>query len=114
MPVNVTYPGVYVDEVKSSVRTITGVPTSVAAFVGYAPRGPADRPVHITGWADYEAVFGGLQPKCPMSYAVYQFYLNGGSEAEIVRVVQKDPLVVHLRLPAGPLTTAPTQPAATP
>ncbi|MFI7294501.1 phage tail sheath family protein [Streptomyces sp. NPDC050121] len=114
MPVNVTYPGVYVDEVKSSVRTITGVPTSVAAFVGYAPRGPADRPVHITGWADYEAVFGGLQPKCPMSYAVYQFYLNGGSEAEIVRVVKKDPLLVHLRLPADPLATAPTQPAATP
>ncbi|CAL9649117.1 hypothetical protein SUDANB105_06571 [Streptomyces sp. enrichment culture] len=100
MPVNVTYPGVYIDEVKSSVRTITGVPTSVAAFVGYAPRGPADRPVHITGWADYEAAFGGLQANCPMSYAVYQFYLNGGSEAEIVRVVKADEKPV--RLPLGP------------
>ncbi|MFF7546427.1 phage tail sheath family protein [Streptomyces canus] len=100
MPVNVTYPGVYIDEVKSSVRTITGVPTSVAAFVGHAPRGPVDRPVHITGWADYEANFGGLQANCPMSYAVYQFYLNGGSEAEIVRVVKEDEEVVHL-----PLTT---------
>ncbi|SHI50677.1 phage tail sheath family protein [Streptomyces sp. 3214.6] len=114
MPVNVTYPGVYVDEVKSSVRTITGVPTSVAAFVGYAPRGPADRPVHITGWADYEAVFGGLQANCPMSYAVYQFYLNGGSEAEIVRVVKQDLMVAQLKLPAGPLATAATQPASTP
>ncbi|MEU9608455.1 phage tail sheath C-terminal domain-containing protein [Streptomyces sp. NPDC048057] len=90
MPVNVTYPGVYIDEVKSPVRTITGVPTSVAAFVGYAPRGPVDGPVHITGWADYSAIFGGLQRNCPMSYAVYQFYLNGGSEAEIVRVVRED------------------------
>ncbi|MFI2372839.1 phage tail sheath family protein [Streptomyces sp. NPDC018833] len=86
MPVNATYPGVYINEVKSSVRTITGVPTSVAAFIGYAPRGPVDTPVHITGWADYEATFGGLQANSPMSYAVYQFYLNGGSEAEIVRV----------------------------
>jgi hypothetical protein len=100
MPVNVTYPGVYIDEVKSSVRTITGVPTSVAAFVGYAPRGPADRPVHITGWADYEAAFGGLQANCPMSYAVYQFYLNGGSEAEIVRVTKEGEKPV--RLPLGP------------
>ncbi|MGW2723417.1 phage tail sheath family protein [Streptomyces sp. NPDC001492] len=105
MPVNVTYPGVYVDEVKSSVRTITGVPTSVAAFVGYAPRGPVDRPVHITTWADYEAVFGGLRPNCPLSYAVYQFYLNGGSEAEIVRVVQDETDVVHL-----PLSTSTSPP----
>ncbi|MFC9490711.1 hypothetical protein ACFTZM_32180, partial [Streptomyces hydrogenans] len=99
MPVNVTYPGVYIDEVKSSVRTITGVPTSVAAFVGHAPRGPVDRPVHLTGWADYEVNFGGLQANCPMSYAVYQFYLNGGSEAEIVRVVKEDEELV--RLPLG-------------
>ncbi|WP_432139845.1 phage tail sheath C-terminal domain-containing protein [Streptomyces sp. bgisy154] len=99
MPVNVTYPGVYIDEVRSSVRTITGVPTSVAAFVGYAPRGPADRPVHLTGWADYEAFFGGLQPDCPLSYAVYQFYQNGGSEAEVVRVV--GPHVETLTLPLG-------------
>ncbi|MDX3310052.1 phage tail sheath family protein [Streptomyces sp. NPDC054884] len=101
MPVNVTYPGVYIDEVKSAVRTITGVATSVAAFVGYAPRGPADRPVHITGWADYEAHFGGLQPNCPMSYAVYQFYLNGGSEAEIVRVVKREAKPVRLPLGTG-------------
>ncbi|MEV5484449.1 MULTISPECIES: phage tail sheath family protein [Streptomyces] len=91
MPMKLTYPGVYIDEVKSSVRTITGVPTSVAAFVGYAPRGPVDRPVHVTSWADYETVYGGLQMNSPMSYAVYQFFLNGGSDAEIVRVVKADP-----------------------
>ncbi|MEU0436546.1 phage tail sheath C-terminal domain-containing protein [Streptomyces sp. NPDC006290] len=98
MPVSPTYPGVYIDEVKSAVRTITGVPTAVAAFVGYAPRGPVDRPVHITSWADYESVFGGLHSDSPLSYAVYQFYMNGGSEAEIVRVVgEADPV----RLPVG-------------
>lgn len=111
MPVNVTYPGVYVDEVKSSVKTITGVPTAVAAFVGHAPRGPADRPVHITGWADYEAVFGGLRANCPLSYAVYQFYLNGGSEAEIVRVVRDEKTV---RLPLGTGAARPTRESARP
>ncbi|WP_093771590.1 phage tail sheath C-terminal domain-containing protein [Streptomyces sp. yr375] len=108
MPVNATYPGVYIDEVKSSVRTITGVATSIAAFVGYAPRGPADRPVHITGWADYEAVFGGLQSNCPMSYAVYQFYLNGGSEAEIVRIAKAGEEQVSFSLTAGQSTKGPT------
>ena len=40
MPVQPTYPGVYVQEVPSGVRTITGVSTSVAAFVGMVNRGP--------------------------------------------------------------------------
>ncbi|MEH0542556.1 phage tail sheath subtilisin-like domain-containing protein [Streptomyces sp. B21-105] len=111
MPVNVTYPGVYIDEVKSAVRTITGVATSVAAFVGYAPRGPADQPVHITGWADYEAAFGGLQPNCPMSYAVYQFYLNGGSEAEIVRVVNPKEPTVTLQLGTVSSAREPARPS---
>ncbi|MFE0022450.1 phage tail sheath family protein [Amycolatopsis sp. NPDC059021] len=88
MPISPTFPGVYIDELPSAVRTIIGVPTSVAAFIGTAPRGATDRPVHITGWADYEAEFGGLDKTSDMSHAVYQFYLNGGSEAEIVRIVR--------------------------
>lgn len=85
MPVTPTYPGVYIDELPSAVRTIIGVPTSIAAFIGWAPRGPADA-FHITSWDDYQRVFGGLHAESPMSQAVYQFYQNGGSEAEIVRL----------------------------
>ncbi|WP_406641299.1 phage tail sheath family protein [Amycolatopsis sp. WGS_07] len=87
MPITPTFPGVYIDELPSAVRTITGVPTSVAAFVGTAPRGVTDVAVHITSWEDYEQEFGGLDPASDLSYAVWQFYQNGGSEAEIVRVV---------------------------
>ena len=43
MPVTLTYPGVYIEEVPSGVRTITGVATSITAFIGRALRGP-DRP----------------------------------------------------------------------
>ncbi|MEV6954439.1 phage tail sheath C-terminal domain-containing protein [Streptomyces sp. NPDC051183] len=87
MPVSPTFPGVYIHEVKSAVHTITGVPTSVTAFVGAAVRGPTDRPVHITSFADYQRLFGGVVPRSPLGYAVYQYYANGGSEAEIVRLV---------------------------
>lgn len=105
MPVNPTYPGVYIDELPSAVRTITGVPTSIAAFAGWAPRGPADRPKHITSWADYETQFGGLHRDSPMSYAVYHFYLNGGSDAEIVRLVAADGAAASVTLAPGvPLT----------
>lgn len=42
MPVTLSYPGVYIEEVPSGVRTITGVATSITAFIGRALRGPVD------------------------------------------------------------------------
>ena len=86
MPSALTYPGVYVEEIPSGVRTITGVATSIAAFVGKAPWGPIDDPVIITSFADFERRFGGLSRTYPMGYAVKDFYLNGGQTAVIVRV----------------------------
>ena len=45
MPVSVSYPGVYIEEIPSGVRTIANVATSITAFVGKAVRGPAGDPV---------------------------------------------------------------------
>ena len=90
VPIAPTYPGVYIQEEKSSVHTITGVPTSVAAFVGYATQGPVNKAVHITSWSDYVRVYGPLNPDLEMSYAVYLFFSNGGSAAEIVRAGASD------------------------
>jgi phage tail sheath protein FI len=86
MPSALKYPGVYVEEIPSGVRTIVGVATSIAAFIGRAARGPVDDPVTITSWADYERIFGGLSIAYPLGYAVRDFYQNGGREALIVRV----------------------------
>jgi uncharacterized protein len=90
MPAALTYPGVYIQEVPSGVRTITGVATSITAFVGRAAAGPTDEPTMLTSFADYERRFGGLDVASPMSYAVRDFYLNGGTMALIVRVVHDD------------------------
>lgn len=83
-----TYPGVYIEEVPSSVRTITGVATSITAFVGRALKGPADKALMIHNFADFERLYGGLWKKSNMSYAVYQYFQNGGMEAVIVRVAK--------------------------
>lgn len=85
MPVTLSYPGVYIEEVPSGVRTITGVPTSITAFVGRAWKGPIDEPILCSSYADYERFFGGLWRLSSMSYAVQQFFANGGSQAVIVR-----------------------------
>src|SRR5436309_1934495 len=89
MPSSLTYPGVYIEELPSGVRTITGVPTSLTAFVGRAWRGPLDEPVKINSYADYERTFGGLWRGSTMSYAIQQFFNNGGSQAIVVRVATR-------------------------
>jgi len=86
MPSALTYPGVYVEEIPSGVRTITGVATSITAFIGAAKRGPTDKATIINSFADYERIFGGLDVASTMSYAVRDFYLNGGSQAIVVRL----------------------------
>src|SRR5689334_8330684 len=89
MPAALTYPGVYVEEIPSGVRTITGVATSITAFIGRALRGPTDvddqSPVTINSFGDFERIFGGLWVESSLGYAVRDFYLNGGSQAIIVR-----------------------------
>jgi phage tail sheath protein FI len=78
-------PGVYIQELPNPVLPIVGVPTSVTAFYGQAPQGTVNDPFQVNSWADYENEFGGLDADYPLSYAVYLFFLNGGSTALIVR-----------------------------
>jgi uncharacterized protein len=88
MPVTppISYPGVYIQELQSGVRTIVGVPTSITAFLGRAPRGPVNEPVMVNNFGDYQRTFGPLDLDSTMSYAVRDFFLNGGGQAIIVRV----------------------------
>jgi uncharacterized protein len=86
MPLQLTYPGVYVQELPSGTHTIAGAATSVTAFVGYATRGPINVPVQCLNFGDFQRVFGGLDPNSVTSFQVSQFFLNGGVEAWISRL----------------------------
>ncbi|SRR6266568_2596254 len=87
MPSALTYPGVYIEEVPSGVHAITGVATSIAAFVGWSAKGSADEAQLISSWADYQRSFGGLDPRGLLGYSVYHFFANGGQKAYILRLV---------------------------
>lgn len=82
-----TYPGVYIEELSSGVHTITGVATSIAAFVGWAPQGPTTEATMVESWAEYQALFGGLDARSKLGYAVNHFFANGGKQAYIIRLV---------------------------
>src|ERR671932_2512196 len=65
--------------------TISGVATSVTAFVGRALRGPVDQPVAITSMADFDRTFGGLWAESALGYSVQDYFRNGGAVAVVVR-----------------------------
>ncbi|HEY3784575.1 MAG TPA: hypothetical protein VGL55_04795 [Steroidobacteraceae bacterium] len=81
-------------------RAIARVPTGIAAFIGRTLKGPVNRPVAVASFADFQHVFGGLWQPSTVSYAVDQFFENGGRKAFIVRVTNcaHPPTVT---LPAG-------------
>jgi phage tail sheath protein FI len=104
MPVPISYPGVYIEEIPSGVRTITGVATSITAFIGRAKRGSVNEPVMIHNFGDYERNFGGLWLESTMSYTVQQYFLNGGSDAVIVRIIHGDATRATINLGANAFT----------
>jgi hypothetical protein len=82
-----TYPGVYIQELPSPVHAIAGVPTSIAAFVGFTASGIDNRAQAIYSFGDFQRLYGGLASNSEVSYAVQQFYIIAGSgtQAYVVR-----------------------------
>ena len=98
MPVTTTYPGVYIEELPSSSHSVTPAPTSVTVFIGYTnpfwqDAATGDTPpfgdaVELFSFADYQSSFGGFfnSPWLPdyVGQAVFEFFLNGGSNCYVV------------------------------
>lgn len=88
MPNDPTTPGVSVEAPSDAQGVITGVETSVTAFAGRTPTGSVNDPTVIEGFAQFERLFGGLDPDLPLTYAVRDFFQNGGTKAVILRLTQ--------------------------
>lgn len=86
MAISPTYPGVYVQEVPSGVRTIAGVSTSTTLFVGAAETGPINAPVLCTSYTEFANAFGTTAIRGDMARYVRLFFLNGGSKCFVMRI----------------------------
>jgi len=81
------HPGVYIEEIERGPRPIEGVPTSVAAFLGLAERGPL-MPRLVTSYKDYVRKFGGVYDQFKyVPYAASGFFENGGKQLYVCRLV---------------------------
>lgn len=98
MPVQTSYPGIYIEELPSSAHTITAAPTSITVFVGYTHPFKTDpsnfgKAIEIFSYADYEREFGGSYESglidSNVADAINMFFLNGGSDAFVVALQPK-------------------------
>jgi phage tail sheath protein FI len=136
MPVTTSYPGIYIQELASSVHTIAAAPTNIAVFIGYThplKTVPVNwgKPVELFGFTDYERQFGGFFRSTAyavagsikttdltatnggvgatttfgdMASAVYQFFLNGGTDAFVVGLQPSSTPVTLATLTFGNVT----------
>jgi hypothetical protein len=79
--------GVQLAQPTRTAHAIERVPTGIVAFVGRTLKGPVNQPLTVTSFVEFQQQFGGLWQPSTLSYAVEQFFENGGREARIVRVV---------------------------
>ncbi|MGD9531957.1 MAG: hypothetical protein AB7V44_34875 [Pseudonocardia sp.] len=118
MAITPTFPGVYVQEIPSGARTVVGVATSTAAFVDYFAKGPMNKAVRVQNLGDFTREFGGLDALSEASYGIQQFFLNGGTDAWVVRVASADeqgdngPEPATAMIGSATTTTQPTNAAA--
>lgn len=86
MPVSPTYPGVYVQEVPSAVRTIAGVATSITLFIGRAGKGPLNLPVRCLSYTDFLRTFSDDSSVGDLARYAKLFFLNGGTDCYVLRI----------------------------
>lgn len=103
-------PGVYVEEYDNSPRSIEGVGTSTAGFVGMTVKGAAKgAPSLITNFAGFLREFGGYLSEFThgefryLAGSVEQFFANGGTRCYVARVIapgaataQADAGIMHI------------------
>ena len=88
MPVQVSYPGVYIQEESSGARAIAGVPTAIAAFVGMTKRGRLNVPTRISNLGAFERTFGITTDRGDLADAVSAYFTNGGGLCYVTRIAE--------------------------
>ncbi len=90
-------PGVYVEEYDNSPRSIEGVGTSTAGFIGLAEKGPViGAPAFVPNFKAFTQQFGGFLSEFAygeyrfLANSVEQFFANGGTRCFVMRVAPPD------------------------
>ena len=98
-------PGVYVEEYDNSPRSVEGVGTSTAGFVGLAEKGPTKgAPLLVTNFKNFQKLFGGFLSEYThgeyryLANSVEQFFANGGTRCYVSRVAPEDAVAASKKM----------------
>ena len=93
-------PGVYIEEISIGAKPIEGVSTSTAGFLGQTERGPLDLRL-ITGFGQFQQLYGGYIDGSYLAYAVDGFFRNGGQRCYVGRIVASETSIAIAELKVG-------------
>ena len=81
-------PGVYINELPLTPAPIdtTSVANAAGAVIASFPQGP-DTVTRVTSWYDFQQKFGGYSSKYPATFSVASFFINGGTELYVKRIL---------------------------
>lgn len=85
-----TYPGVYIEERRSTEAPIQGVSASAFGVVGWTEKGPVDEATLVTSFEEFTNKFGSFMQGWQVPLHVNAFFQNQGRRAYIVRIVPDD------------------------
>ncbi|MFF1738264.1 hypothetical protein [Streptomyces mirabilis] len=122
-------PGVYVEEISTGPRPITGVATSTAGMVGLTARGPdSGKPKLVTSLLQFHRLSGGFLPEPDpagvrtadgngirwwlLPLAVKGFFDNGGQRLYVKRLVPADGAAAQASATLHDTATPPAPPPA--
>lgn len=94
------HPGVFVEETLQALADPNADSSdAIAAFVGTNSKGGPVGPTLINSWSQYTALFGDVRGTSDaVSFAVYSFFNNGGSQCYIVRATNTDAVSAAITL----------------
>lgn len=93
MPDTYDRPGVYIEEI-TMPKTIEGVPTSIAAFIGRTLSGDTGVALRCRSHQDFVEAFGGAHVNSEIGDSINLFFANGGAECYVVRLKDDAPDIV--------------------
>ena len=106
-------PGVYVEEYDNSPRSVEGVGTSTAGFIGLAEKGPTKgAPLLVTNFKSFQKQFGGYLSEYThgeyrfLANSVEQFFTNGGTRCYVSRVAPEDAVAASKKMGILTITAA--------
>lgn len=102
------HPGAFVEETSPSGPAITGAATSIALFIGWAPRGPVDRALRISSFFDFQRAYGGQDRRALLGHCVSHFFENGGADAYVIRLAGRGAAPASAQF--GPLAVSANSP----